>query len=72
MPQGSVLGPTLFVYYINDLPDVCEALLNMFADDAKLCKELMSIKDHHVIQHTLYALCTWSSDWLLGFNIDKC
>ena len=72
VPQGSVLGPTLFVYYINDLPDVCEALLNMFADDAKLFKELMSIKDHHVIQHTLYALCTWSSDWLLGFNIDKC
>ena len=62
MPQGSVLGPTLFVYYINDLPNVCEALLNMFADDTKLFKELMSINDHLAIQNTLYALGNWSSD----------
>ena len=72
VPQGSVLGPTLFVYYINDLPNVCKALLNMFADDTKIFKELLSIEDHHVLQDTLYALGNWSSDWLIGFNIEKC
>ena len=36
IPQGSVLGPTLFVLFINDLPDVCSSMCQLFADDAKI------------------------------------
>ena len=72
VPQGSVLGPTLFVYYINDMPNVCKALLNIFADDTKTFSEILSYQDHLKLQDSLYALNQWSIDWLLGFNIDKC
>ena len=72
VPQGSVLGPTLFVYYINDMPNVCKALLNIFADDTKTFSEISSYQDHLKLQDSLYALNQWSFDWLLGFNIEKC
>ena len=72
VPQGSVLGPSLFIYYINDLPKLCEALCEIFADDTKVFKSIKSLSDCCLIQRTLNALSAWSDKWLLSFNASKC
>jgi len=58
IPQGTILGPILFIIYINDLPDVCKRFINvyLFADDAKLDKHVMTDDDHQVLQK---GLNTW-------------
>ena len=71
VPQGSVLGPTLFIYYINDLPGLCEALCKIFADDTKTFKPIKCSEDSCKIQRTLNALSAWSEKWLLGWKCWK-
>ena len=65
IPQGSVLGPLLFVLYINDLPDNIRNCVSLFADDLKMYG---SAKDKHCIQNDLNYLTTWQNKWLLKFN----
>ena len=72
VPQGSVLGPTLFIYYINDLPDVVNTLLRIFADDTKSYDKIENDDDQIKLQSSINSLVKWSQDWLLGFNCDKC
>ena len=71
VPQGSVIGPLLFVLYINDLPDVVEAEVYLFADDTKIfCKILENGSSS--LQEYLNRLQKWSDTWLLKFHPDKC
>ena len=72
IPQGSVLGPLLFVIYINDLPDHVISSLYLFADDTKLVKEINSHYDSLIVQSDIDAMSKWSRDWLLKFHPDKC
>lgn len=72
IPQGSVLGPLLFVLYINDLPDKIISSILLFADDTKIFKEVDSIDDSLIIQKDIEELEKWSKDWLLQFHPDKC
>ena len=73
IPQGSVLGPILFVIFINDLPEnVKSSLLKIFADDTKLFKTISSIQDRNDLQQDLNALADWSKKWQLPFNETKC
>lgn len=72
IPQGSVLGPLLFVVYINDLPCDLETNVLMFADDTKLYSRVAGREDVDAIQRDLDRLDEWSRIWLLRFHPDKC
>ena len=61
IPQGSVLGPILFVLYINDLLKSIVSDVYMFADDTKVCKMINSPDDQHTLQNNLDYLTPWSS-----------
>ena len=69
IPQGSVLGPTLFTVFINDLPECVQSLCKIFADDTKVYN-LSSNKDQ--IQQDLNDIQEWSDKWQLPFNASKC
>ena len=72
VPQGSVLGPILFVIYINDLPCVVDSDCIMFADDTKIYSSVNSNDQIEKLQKDIYSLSEWSDKWQLRFNADKC
>lgn len=72
VPQGSVLGPLLFLLYVNDLPEVVSCPVTLFADDTKLFSGISTRSDALKMQADLDALVEWSETWQLPFNRDKC
>ena len=67
--QGSVLGPVLFLVFINDFPHVIEVLLKLFADDAKVYNIISNLNDVHPSQRSVDNAGRWSIDWDMLFNI---
>lgn len=72
VPQGSVLGPILFLIYINDLDENIKSKINKFADDCKLGKTVSSKEDVEILRQDLESLSKWAEAWQMNFNIDKC
>jgi len=72
VPQGSVLGPVLFLIYINDIDNKILSNIAKFADDTKLCKSVNNLEDVQALQKDLDSLHEWSVDWQMSFNVDKC
>ena len=74
IPQGSVLGPILFVIYINDLPEVINggSLAFLFADDTKMFRQIKLPNDLIIQQKDIENAVNWSNIWLLKFHPDKC
>ena len=73
VPQGTILGPILFLIYVNDISSNISSTLRMFADDTKVYRELSNIaKDSEALQVDVDQLLSWASKWQLSFNPDKC
>jgi hypothetical protein len=72
VPQGSVLGPVLFLVYINDLDSKIISKLAKFADDTKLCRNVANMEDVVALQRDLDSLHEWATAWQMNFNVDKC
>jgi len=71
VPQGSVLGPLLFMLYVNDIPDLIEGGVRIFADDTKI-SDIRNLDNCLRLQQNLNELSQWSIVWLLRFNAAKC
>ena len=72
VPQGSVLGPLLFLICINDLTLVVSSAVGLFADDTYIYRVIKSKEDTTALQRDLDALVKWKQTWSTKFHPDKC
>jgi len=74
VPQGSVLGPLMFLLFINDIVDVLgpDLTVKLYADDIKLYSLIDNIGSTDVLQRGLSHLCNWCTLWQMTINVNKC
>ena len=72
VPQGSVLGPILFLVYVSDLEEGVTGKMLKFADDTKLFRKVKEIGDIQNVQDDIDKLVKWSEKWQMLFNFGKC
>ena len=70
--QGSVLGPLLFILYINDILDNLTCTSYVYADDMKVFNSITTEEDKIVMQNDINTILHWTEDWLLKLNVQKC
>ena len=66
------MGPTLFILYINNMPDMLEGMVKLFADDTKVWRAIQETVDCEALQKDLNRLKDWFRTWQLAFNGEKC
>ena len=70
--KGSVLGPLLFLCYVNDITENLVCIARVFADDTSLASTTSNSSDlEGILNHDLYVISKWSKQWLVSFNPSK-
>jgi len=69
--QGTVLGPLLFLTFINNIGTDNSSTLRLFADDCLLYRVIDSAKDVEILQHDLNLITEWCKCWFMKLNLDK-
>jgi hypothetical protein len=72
VPQGSVLGPLLFLLYINDICTIVSSRIKLYADDTMIYREIECEQDSLALQEDLVAIDRWCKIWHLQLNASKC
>ena len=72
IPQGSVLGPVLFLCFIDDSPENVTSGIKLFADDTKIYSVVENRSDAENLQQDIQAVSRWAEKWQLQFNVSKC
>jgi hypothetical protein len=72
VPQGSVLGPTLFIIFVNDLPEILKNKCKLYADDCKIMATVDTQDEIASLQSDIDAVVKWSDEWLMQLNAEKC
>jgi len=72
VPQGTVMGPLLFLLHINDLPSIVSSEVRLFADDCLVYRRIRSQEDQHELQKDLDNLYRWAETWGMEYNPTKC
>lgn len=72
IPQGSVIGPLLFLIFINDLPSNLSSRIRLFADDCIVYRTIRCDSDFYALQSDLDTISEWCARWQLPLNSDKC
>ena len=70
--EGPVLGPCLFIVFINNLADRVASIIRLFADDTTVYRLVASATDQQRLQEDLHKLEQWESEWDMDFHSDKC
>jgi len=60
VPQGRVIGPVLFLIYVNDMPDVVKCIIKLFADDTKLFSKISPEEDQTLLQYSINQIIKWT------------
>ena len=72
VPQGTVFGPTLFLLFVNDVPDRVASGIKMFAVDCVIFRNINSPEDHALLQSDLNSLEACANDWQMSFVPKEC
>ena len=72
VPQGTVLGPLMFLLYINDIDENISSTVRLFADDCVMYRIIDSLEDSLCLQRDLSTILNWTKKWQMQLNIDKC